>query len=212
LVVLRLGATPNAYFYITWMVGGVFFMVSPSVAQALFAEGVRTGADLRGVVAKALRVITMLLAPAMVVMVTGGKFILGLFGASYATAGYELLILLAISALPDAVSNVAVAVLRVTHRLGYSAALNLGILVACLAGAWILMPRMGIAGAGAAWLGVQVLGAIASLPAYMQIPRLPRPDGARTRIPAGAGPDAKTVSGAFSCYAAPRRPYSSEVT
>jgi len=212
LVVLRLGATLNAYFYITWMVGGVFFMVSPSVAQALFAEGVQTGADLRRVVAKALRVITVLLAPAMVVMVAGGRFILGLFGASYATAGYELLILLAISALPDAVSNVAVAVLRVTHRLRYSTALNLGILVACLAGAWILMPRMGIAGAGAAWLAVQVLGAIASLPAYMQIPRLPRPDCVGARIPAGPGPGKGTVPGTFSHYAAPRRPCSSEVT
>jgi O-antigen/teichoic acid export membrane protein len=166
LVVARLGATPNAYFYITWMVGGVFFMVSPSVAQALFAEGVRADSDLRQVVAKALRVITMLLAPAVVVMVAGGKFILGLFGASYASAGYELLVLLAISAFPDAVSNVAVAVLRVTHRLGYSAALNLGIFVVTLAGAWVLMPRMGIAGAGAVWLGVQILGAVASLPAY----------------------------------------------
>jgi O-antigen/teichoic acid export membrane protein len=166
LVVVRLGATPNAYFYITWMVGGVFFMVSPSVAQAVFAEGVRAGSDLRQVVAKALRVIAMLLAPAVVVMVAGGRFILGLFGTSYSSAGYELLVLLAISAFPDAVSNIAVAVLRVTHRLGYSAALNLGILVATLAGAWVLMPRMGIAGAGAAWLGVQVLGAAASLPAF----------------------------------------------
>ena len=45
LVVLRLGVTLNAYFYITWMVGGVFFMVSPSVAAALFAEGVRAQSD-----------------------------------------------------------------------------------------------------------------------------------------------------------------------
>ena len=42
--------------------------------------------------------IAVLLAPAMVVMIFGGRFILGLFGASYAAAGYGLLILLAISA------------------------------------------------------------------------------------------------------------------
>ena len=66
-------------------------------------------------------------------------------------------------------SNVAVAISRVTHRLAYSTALNLGILVVTLTGAWILMPRLGIAGAGVAWLGAQTLGAIASLPAYLQI-------------------------------------------
>jgi O-antigen/teichoic acid export membrane protein len=167
LVVLRLGATLNAYFYITWMVGGVFFMVSPSVASAMFAEGVRAGTDLRKVVTKALRVIVVLLVPAMLAMIVGGRLILGLFGASYAAAGYGLLILLAISALPDAVSNVAVVVLRVTNRLGYSAALNLSILVVTLAGAWVLMPSLGIAGAGVAWLGVQLLGAVASLPALL---------------------------------------------
>ena len=151
------------------MMGAAFFMVSPSVAAAVFAEGVRARSDLRSVVAKALRVIVVMLAPAMVVMIVGGRLILGLFGASYAAAGYGLLILLAISALPDAVSNVAVAVFRVTRRLGYSTALNLGILVVTLVGAWVLMPPLGIAGVGVAWLGAQTLGAIASLPAYAQI-------------------------------------------
>ena len=169
LVVVRLGVTQNAYFYITWMMGAAFFMVSPSVAQAVFAEGVRARSDLRGVVAKALRVIAILLIPAMVFMIVGGKLILRLFGASYATAGYGLLILLALSALPDAVSNVAVVICRVTQRLGYSTALNLGILVTTLGGAWLLMPRLGIVGVGVAWLGAQVVGALASLPVYAQI-------------------------------------------
>jgi O-antigen/teichoic acid export membrane protein len=105
----------------------------------------------------------------MIIGIIAGKFVLGLFGAPYAAAGYGLLVLLAISALPDAVSNVAVAVLRVTHRLGYSAALNIGIFVATLVGAWLLMPAMGILGVGVAWLGVQTLSAIACLPAYMQV-------------------------------------------
>ncbi len=87
LVVIRLGVTLNAYFYITWMMGSAFFMISPSVAQVVFAEGVRARSDMRTLVAKALRVIAVLLAPAMAVMIVGGRFILGFFGASYAAAG-----------------------------------------------------------------------------------------------------------------------------
>lgn len=169
LVVLRLGVKQNAYFYITEMMGGAFFMVSPSVASAVFAEGVRAHSNLHNVVTKALRVIATILIPAIMVSIFFGKLVLGLFGVSYAVAGYGLLILLAISALPDAVSNVAVAVCRVTQRLGYSTALNLGILVMTLGGAWFLMPRLGIAGVGVAWLGAQTIGAVASLPAYAQI-------------------------------------------
>jgi len=182
LVVLRLGATSNAYFYITWMVGGVFFMVSPSVASALFAEGMREGSDLRGVTTRAMKVIAVLLVPAMAVMIIGGRLVLGFFGASYATAGYGLLILLAASALPDAVSNIAVAVCRVTNHLGYSTMLNLGILIATLATAWVLMPSLGIAGAGVAWLAVQVIGALASLPAYVWIIGRPAPDSIGRRL------------------------------
>ena len=174
LVVMRLGDASNADFYVTWMMGSVFFMVSPSVSTAIFAEGVRAGSDLRREVSKALRMSALLMVPAMLVMIVGGKIILRFFGASYA-AGYGLLIVLAISAIPDAVSNVAVAVCQVTRKLGYSAALNLGILVTALAGAWVLMPRLGLIGAGIAWGGAQLLGAIASLPAYTHVRRRVKP-------------------------------------
>jgi O-antigen/teichoic acid export membrane protein len=211
LVVIRLGATSNAYFYITWMVGAVFFMVSPSVASALFAEGVRAGSDLRSVTARAMKVIAVLLVPAMAVMIVGGRLVLGLFGASYTAAGYGLLILLAASALPDAVSNVAVAIFRVTDRLGYSTMLNLGILMATLATAWVLMPSLGIAGAGLAWLGVQVVGAVVSLPAYVHIARRPTPRSVGRRLHTVAAPRSAAASRAIHSNAATAWPHSSEV-
>jgi O-antigen/teichoic acid export membrane protein len=136
-------------------------------------------------------VIAVLLTPAVAVMVICGKLVLGLFGTSYATAGYGLLILLAISALPDAVSNVAVVICRVTERLGYSTALNLSLLTLTLASAWILMPRLGIAGVGVAWLGAQTIGAIASLPIYAKIrkPAATRSSAAEGRLVEDAAVD-----------------------
>jgi len=169
LVVARLGAGANAYFYITWMIGSVFFMVSPSVSQALFAESVRYDAGLRPTVVKAFRIASLLLIPAMVVMVAGGKLILAIFGQAYVSAGYGLLVLLAISAMPDAVSNVAVAICRATNRLGYSASINLGILVLTVTSAWLLMPRFGLLGVGIGWLAAQVLSALACIPAFLNL-------------------------------------------
>jgi O-antigen/teichoic acid export membrane protein len=169
LVVLRLGTGPNAYFYITWMIGSVFFMVSPSISSALFAENVRARSGLRPTVVKAFRVIAFLLLPTMVIMVAGGKLILSIVGHEYAGAGYGLLVLLAISAVPDAVSNVAVAIYRATNRLGYSAAINIGILIVTSASAWCLMPGFGLLGVGYAWLGAQLLGALVSIPAFRNL-------------------------------------------
>jgi O-antigen/teichoic acid export membrane protein len=131
-------------------------------------------------------VIAVLLVPVMGVMIAGGRLVLGLFGSSYAAAGYGLLIVLAISAVPDAVSNVAVVVCRVTGRLGYSSALNLGILAMTLAGAWFFLPLFGIAGAGVAWLAAQVVGSVACLPVYVatkssQVLAASRPGGTEAR-------------------------------
>lgn len=166
LVVTRLGAEPNAYFYVTLMMGSAFFMVSSSVATAVFAESVRANASLRNEIAKAIKIIAVLLIPAMLVVITCGRIMLGFFGASYAAAGYSLLIVFAISAIPDAVTNVATSIWRVSHRLRYAAVLNLGMMVTTLAGAWFLMPPLGITGVGVAWLIAQTLGALASLTAY----------------------------------------------
>jgi O-antigen/teichoic acid export membrane protein len=105
----------------------------------------------------------------MLVMVAGGKLILAIFGQAYVSAGYGLLVLLAISAIPDAVSNVAVAVCRATNRLGYSAAINLGLLVFTVVSAWLLMPRFGLLGVGIGWLAAQVLGALACIPAFLSL-------------------------------------------
>jgi O-antigen/teichoic acid export membrane protein len=171
LVAVRLGAGPNSYFYITWMIGSVFFMVSPSISNSLFAESVRAETRLTVTVGKAFRVTSFLLLPAIVIMIAGGRLILEIFGHSYATAGYGLLIVLALSALPDAVSNIAVTVCRATDRLGYSVAINIGILVTTVTAAWLLMPRFGILGVGLSWLGAQLLGAVASIPAYLNLDR-----------------------------------------
>lgn len=169
LVVFRLGVTQNAYFYITWMIGSLFFMVSPSISSALFAESVRINTGLRSAVTKAFRVTLFILIPVIVIMIAGGRIILGIFGQTYVGAGYGLLVVLAISAIPDAVSNIAVSVFRVTNRLTYSAALNIGIMITTTICAWLLMPSFGIVGTGIAWLAAQVLGAIASIPAYMNL-------------------------------------------
>jgi hypothetical protein len=166
LVVLRLGPRLNAYFYITWMIGSIFFMVSPAISQALFAESVRTGTGLRGAVVKAFRVTSFLLLPTMLLMIAGGRLILGIFGHAYVSSGYGLLVLLAFSAMPDAVSNIAVAACRATGRLAYSAAINLGLLLVTAAAAWWLMPSLGLFGIGLGWLGAQTLGALASIPAF----------------------------------------------
>jgi O-antigen/teichoic acid export membrane protein len=200
LVVYRLDATRNAYFYATWMLGSVFFMISPAVAAALFVEGVRAQETLTTSTRRAFRLLALLMPGPVVAGVFGGRLVLLVFGADYAREGHTLLAILAVAALPDAVSNVGAGVLRSTGHLRWSASLNVAMGIVTLAGAWILLPRMGIVGAGVAWLAAQSLGAVAMAPLLLRLTlwrrgasaarpqgdRVPRPAGRHVRRPARA--------------------------
>ncbi len=159
-VVARLSAQQNAYMSLTWMVGGIFFMISPAVSTALFVQGRWEPAALRDTTRRAVWLIAALLVPAGLFLIGFGRWVLGLIGAEYAHAGYSLLVLLIASAVPDAITNVKTGHLRACGRLAAGAGLNLGMGIAALVLTWFLLPPMGIAGCGVAWGSAQLGGAV----------------------------------------------------
>jgi O-antigen/teichoic acid export membrane protein len=159
IVVTRLSATANAYFYITWMAGGIFFMISSAIGSSLFAEGSNDPSRLPSLTRSSARVTAAMLTPAILVVLAAGEEILGLFGPAYAHHGTHLLWVLTIASIPDAITNLYVPVLRVRGRLRAAGALTLGMAAAALAGAWLIAPGGGLTGIGIAWLAAQSLGA-----------------------------------------------------
>ena len=101
----------------------------------------------------------MLIAPVAVACLLA-KEVLGFFGPDY-TASSTLLILLLLSTFPDAVINVAIATMRVQQRFAIVAGLTVAGAIMSIGGAWILMSRLGIYGAGIAVIVSQVIIAIA---------------------------------------------------
>jgi O-antigen/teichoic acid export membrane protein len=192
LVATRLSVTENGYFYVTWMVGGLFFIVSPAVATSLFAEGSHNGEEIARRARSSALIIAALLLPAMAIFAVAGRPIMGTFGPEYARQGTGLLLLLVASALPDAVTNVYVAVMRVRGRLRLAAALTLGMAALALVLAWVLLPPLGIAGAGVAWLAAQSAGSLA-VGLHALLARVSRPVRAADR---NGGPPSVCVIGA----------------
>jgi O-antigen/teichoic acid export membrane protein len=158
LVTARLGTDLNAHFYVAWMTASVLFMVSPAVASALYAERSNdSGATLRRA---ALVVLVVIGVPAVVLFFGGGR-ILALFSPSYAAGGQMLLQILVLAAIPDAITNLAVAHWRSLGRFRRCLRLNLLIAAVCLTLTWLWLPSSGIEGAGIAWLTGQGAGALA---------------------------------------------------
>lgn len=160
LVTARLSARDNAYFYTTWMMCGILLVISPAIARSLFAEGVHSPGGLRRSTRSALAILCFLLVPGMVVFLLVGGILLSTFGHEYAQHSILLLRLIVLSAVPDAITNLYVSVLMVERRVARAAYLNVGMGFGTIVVSWVLLPSVGVAAVGWAWLAMQLAGCL----------------------------------------------------
>jgi O-antigen/teichoic acid export membrane protein len=160
LVVALRGPRENAYFYFTWSIGAVFFMVSTSISAALFAEGSNGLHDVHRQARLALKASGLILLPMVLLTLVFAHQILLLFGTEYADHGATLLRICALGALPDAVTNTYVAVRQAQRRLRSAVGLNLAMAFLALGLAAVLLPSWGINGVGWSWTAAQLLGSM----------------------------------------------------
>jgi O-antigen/teichoic acid export membrane protein len=160
LVTVRLSVADNAYFYTTSMVGSFFLIISTAVSVSLFAEGSHAEENVLHKARTSAGLIALVLTPAMLISFLGGRSILSLFGPNYAQHAYLLLVIITIGAIPDAVTNIYVSILRVQKRMLRAGFFNLGVALLILVLAWILLPSLGIVAAGWAYLIGQLVGSL----------------------------------------------------
>ncbi|MGN6814808.1 MAG: lipopolysaccharide biosynthesis protein [Solirubrobacterales bacterium] len=160
LVSARLGPEQNAYFYTTFMVSSALFFIAPAIGNALFAEGAHEPEQLRRDLRSAARHVLTLAGPPALVLLLAGPLILGLFGPAYSEEGDTLLLILIGAAAFDAVYQLSLAVLRVEHLLQDAALATWTMLVVAIGATWLLLPPLGIEGAGIGWAAGKAVGCL----------------------------------------------------
>lgn len=160
MVVNRLGAEANAYFYIGWSIAGIVFMVPRATSLSLFAEGSSNEGKLNYEVKRSLELIIVLLIPAILILVLLGGTVLLLFGRAYSANATKLLWILAFSALPLSLNYIYFSIKMVEKRMKSVIGLTAFIALATLGLSYFLLPRMGIMGVGVAWLSSQGVAAL----------------------------------------------------
>ena len=151
-VVNRLGAEPNAYFQMAWVVGGLVIMVPSAVSASLFAEGSYDETKLGLNVWRSLKVLFLLLVPAVILIIVIADKLLLLFGGSYSQNATTLLRIFTFSALPLAVINVYLSIKRIEKNLRIIVGLSALDIAGILGLTYVLIPRVGINSIGIAWL------------------------------------------------------------
>lgn len=164
MVAVRFDAAHNAFFYTAYTVGGTMEFMAINMASSLTAHASHSPERLAEGVRGALRRMTVLLVPVVLVLVVFAPQVLAPFGADYAEHGSTVLRLLAAAALPRVVVELYIGVLRVQGRTGVLAALQGAMCVSVLGSAVLLLGPAGISGAGLAMLLSMTLIALVAAP------------------------------------------------
>ncbi|CQR62512.1 lipopolysaccharide biosynthesis protein [Streptomyces leeuwenhoekii] len=160
MVAVRFSAAENGYFYVAYTVGGTMEFMAMNMASSLTAHASHDPRRLADGVRGALRRMTLLLVPVVLVLVVLAPRILAPFDADYAEHGSAVLRLLALGALPRVAVELYIGVLRVQGRTGALAVVQGAMCVLVLGSAAVLFTPAGIAGAGwAVLLGMTVVAA-----------------------------------------------------
>ncbi|MET7700390.1 lipopolysaccharide biosynthesis protein [Streptomyces sp. NPDC005485] len=184
LVASQVSSTDNAYFYITTTIGGTVNLLAINMGASLTVEGSHDPAQLAANTRAALRRMARIMLPVCGGLFVGAPFILHVFGQGYADAATPLLRWFAVGALLRVVMETYFAVLRAQSRTSGLAYLQ-GLLCALVLGLTVLLlPRMGLTGAGVAEISsLAVIVAIAAPKLYRTIRAVP------AAVPEAAAPD-----------------------
>lgn len=169
-----LGAEANAYFYMAWAMAGLLLAISIGISSSLFAEGSYKARNASRDLKRSLKLLALLLVPAVAILALLGDKLLLAFGREYSVEGTQLLQLLVLAALPASLNLLYLGVARVEKRLKSILSVTGVIAAIALVLSYILLPHLGILGAGVGWLVVQTALTLFTVPKLVQ--KIKHPD------------------------------------
>ncbi|CAM5586010.1 lipopolysaccharide biosynthesis protein [Streptomyces abikoensis] len=150
IIASQVSSEDNAYFYITTTIGGTVNLLAINMGASLTVEGSHDPARLAENCRAALRRMATIMVPVCLLLFFLAPYILGVFGPGYAHAATPLLRWFAVGAALRVVMEVYFAVLRAQSRTAGLAYLQGLLCVLVLGLTLLLLPRMGLTGAGVA--------------------------------------------------------------
>ncbi|MEU3420497.1 lipopolysaccharide biosynthesis protein [Streptomyces murinus] len=192
IIAAQVSSAENAYFYITTTIGGTCNLLAVNMGASLTVEGSHDPERLAANARAALWRMARIMLPISAALFLGAPWILGVFGAGYADAATGLLRLFAVGTLLRVVMETYFAVLRAQSRTAGLAWLQGLLCVLVLGLTLLLLPRMGLTGAGVAEISsLAVIVSIAAPRLWRTVRAGPVPGSGRGTggVPDAVAPD-----------------------
>ncbi len=151
----------TAYYYISMMIAGLLFAIPNSASNSLFAEGSYNEKNLNQQIKKAVKIISLLLIPGILIILLAGNYILLAFGHQYSTEAFRFLQVLSISGIFVAINSIFSSVFKVEKRIISLIIRNIltaGIILTL--SLFFILNDFGLLGIGYAWIIGQAISAL----------------------------------------------------
>jgi O-antigen/teichoic acid export membrane protein len=180
-VIARVGAATSASFSLAWIIAYSLYLVSINLGSSLVAETSTDPTNLYHACRRVRIHLLKVLGPGVALVVVAAPLLLRLMGSAYAAEGATLLRLLALSALPFIFTATAISAYRTRRDTRPVAIINAAIFTVVAVLSMLLLPQIGIAGVGVAWLTAQSTSAVVLL--VIEHRRFRADDGLRPMSP-----------------------------
>lgn len=164
MVVNRLGAEQNAYFYVSWATFSMVYGIPMAISLSLLAEASHDEAKLVLEMKRSLKLIFLLLTPVVIALLFLSRTFLQFFGKAYSDNALQLLWILVVSAIPMSLNFVYITVRQVEKKMASVIFLSGLLTLSILVSSFFLLPAMGIKGAGLGVLASQSMAALFTIP------------------------------------------------
>jgi O-antigen/teichoic acid export membrane protein len=159
LITNLIGAKFSAYFYLDMMIANLLYVIPMATSQSLFAEGSFSEKGLKIQFKKAIKIISLLLIPAIIVTFLFGKYILLAFGKEYSSEGIIFLQILAISGIFVSINYIGNSIFYIKHRIKLMILVNF-IGASIILSLSIMLIHQNLLGIGIAWVMGQGISSV----------------------------------------------------
>jgi O-antigen/teichoic acid export membrane protein len=186
LIILHdLGAVENAYFAIPWVISSALNMLAWNISTSFVVEAAADEEQTAALTRRSLRLGLIIGGAGAVTLLIGAPLILQVFGGEYAAEGADLLRLMAIAEPFSVLTTVYSGVLRIRRQAGRVVIIQGCIGVGIISLTVLLIPHLGVTGAGLAYLITEATAGLVLFVPLMRSLRHPaRPAGEVDAVPA----------------------------
>lgn len=158
-IIRQLNAPAAAFFSMAWTMVNLLYIIPSATTQSLMAETVHDGQKRASHLKRTIKLLTLLLLPAVAVAILVSPYLLSLFGPQYRSNGTALFQILSLSTFFVALTAVGITILNIERRTWGVVYVQASSTLATAIAA-VMLVRFGLPGIGVAFLIGNVISSV----------------------------------------------------